>query len=125
MVLLDTHVLLWMLFDDSQLSTNAVYALQHQLCSVSIVSVWEIAIKTSLGKLKLPKTLQEICAECLKMGITILDITSEDCMTLQGLSWIHRDPFDRMILSQAIHGNMPVITHDGKMKRYDAVSIIW
>ena len=125
MVLLDTHALLWMLFDDGKLSPDAVAALRDALCCVSIASIWELAIKTSLGKLKLPKSLREIASECLSMGIVILDITVEDCICLKDLPWIHKDPFDRIIIAQAVTGHMPLVTHDGNIRRYDAVDIIW
>lgn len=125
MVLLDTHVLLWMLFDDSKLSERAIEALNQRECCASIASIWEIAIKISLGKLKLPKTVREIYDECLNMGIAFREITVEACIRLQELPWIHRDPFDRIIISQAMAENLSLITHDGNIHRYDGVDIIW
>ena len=89
MVLLDTHVLLWMLFDDGMLSRRAVETIQNNACAICIASIWEMAIKISVGKLKLPKSLAEIAAECESMGIEICGITVEDCMVLQSLPFNH------------------------------------
>lgn len=125
MVLLDTHVLLWMLFDDSQLSPKAVDAIKNNACEISIASIWELAIKTSIGKLKLPKSLAEITAECESMGIMISGITVRDCMVLQDLPWHHRDPFDRIIISHAIAGDMTLLSHDGNVQSYPDVDVIW
>ena len=119
MVLLDTHVLLWMLFDDSQLSVDAVAALQNNVCCISMTTIREMAIKMSLGKLILPKSIPEIVAECEAMGIQIVDITIEDCVCLRDLPLIHRDPFDRMLISHAMVENMPLVSHDQSIQKYE------
>jgi PIN domain nuclease of toxin-antitoxin system len=125
MVLLDTHVLLWMLFDDDKLSRRAIETLQNDACSISMASIWELGIKISIGKLKLPKTLAEITAQCESMGIEIHDITVEDCMCLQTLPWIHRDPFDRIIIAHAINRSTRLISHDENIHRYQEVDVVW
>lgn len=79
----------------------------------------------SLGKLRLPRSLREIVSVCSEMGIDIVDITAEDCICLDALPWVHRDPFDRIILSHAVTGHMPLITHDANFHRYDYPDIIW
>lgn len=84
-----------------------------------------MAVKTSLGKLRLPKTLFEIMDECVRMGIDIADMTMEDCVCVQGLPFVHRDPFDRMIISQAITEKMTLVTHDGLIRQYKEIETIW
>ena len=125
MVLLDTHVLLWMLFDEGKLSHRALETLKHNDLCISIASIWELAIKTSLEKLKLPRTLHEIAGACDHMGIDIIGISLKDCECLQKLPWIHRDPFDRIIVSHAIAENIPLVTHDANIHRYSAAKTIW
>lgn len=125
MVLLDTHVLLWILFDERQLSANAVTALQNNVCCISIATIWEMAIKMSLGKLVLPKTLSEIVALCDKMGILIVDITVEDCVCLHDLPLIHRDPFDRILISHAMVEHIPLVSHDSCIQKYENLTVIW
>lgn len=125
MVLIDTHVLLWLLFDDDKLSNTAKNALENNKCCVSIVSFWELALKTSLGKLRLPKTLSQILLECEKMAIDVVNVTFEDCLTVQTLPFIHRDPFDRMIISHAMMENMPLVTHDGNIHKYNTIEVVW
>ena len=109
MVLLDTHILLWTLFDEKQLTPKVVEIMENSDCCISIASMWELAIKMSRGKLRLPKTLREIADECALMGIEIVGISMEDCICLRSLPWIHKDPFDRIILSHAIAEHMPLI----------------
>lgn len=94
-------------------------------CCVSIASIWELSIKIGLGKLKLPRTLQEVAAECDSMGIDIVGISVNDCECLQTLPWIHRDPFDRMIIAHAISEDMTLVTHDANIHRYDGVKVLW
>lgn len=125
MVLLDTHVLIWMMFDDHQISKKALQAIETNDCCISIATIWEIAIKTSLGKLKLPKTLPEIAEKCADMGIDIVGISLEDCLCVQDLPLLHRDPFDRIIISHAVAEHIPLITHDMNIHRYGMVNCIW
>lgn len=99
--------------------------IQSNTCVLSIASIWEMAIKTSIGKLKLPKSLAEIAVECEAMGIEICGITVRDCMVLQNLPWNHRDPFDRIILSHAMAEGMPLISHDGNVRSYAGVDVVW
>ncbi len=125
MVLLDTHILLWTLFDEKQLTPKVVEIMENSDCCISIASMWELAIKMSRGKLRLPKTLREIADECALMGIEIVGISMEDCICLRSLPWIHKDPFDRIILSHAIAEHMPLISHDSFIQSYEGVQVIW
>jgi PIN domain nuclease of toxin-antitoxin system len=116
-LLLDTHVLLWWATDETRLppswrqligdSTNAVF--------VSSVSVAEIAIKASLGKLTAPKDLQ---ADLVDEGFEELSLNFDHAAMLRDLPWHHRDPFDRMLIAQALVEGLPVATMDPHFASY-------
>src|SRR2546428_540781 len=101
---LDTHTLLWFLTNDSNLSTRARSAIEDaaNATQVSAASLWEVAIKSALGKLKLPAPYADIFPRQLETnGFGLLPITPAHCATLSTLPFHHRDPFDRMLLAQA------------------------
>ena len=84
-----------------------------------------MSIKISLGKLYLSKTITEIATLCESTGIEILPIVPEDCEAIQTLPFIHKDPFDRIILAQSIHYAAPIITDDDKIRQYRMAKTIW
>lgn len=114
--LLDTHILIWALAGDSSLSKaqRAVVDSGEQKF-VSSVVLWEIATKTSAGKLTLPADLDDLLAET---GCLELPVTWEHARRLQTLPWLHRDPFDRMLLAQALVENLIIVTSDSDIRRY-------
>jgi PIN domain nuclease of toxin-antitoxin system len=124
--LLDTHTLLWMQDNHPSLSDNSIKILSDANNSlyVSIVSFWEITIKQSLGKLNLSYSLHELDAACAKSGVQILPITIKDLDILKNLSLIHRDPFDRLIISVAISHNLGLISKDEHFQKYP-LEVIW
>lgn len=124
--LLDTHTLLWMQDDNKTLSTTAREILEDSRCNLylSIASLWEISIKQSLGKLQLEYTLDELSESCLSNNILVLPIQLSALNILKNLPFIHRDPFDRIIVSTAIDMNFNLITKDLNLHRYDA-NIVW
>jgi PIN domain nuclease of toxin-antitoxin system len=124
--LLDTHTLLWMQDDNKTLSTTAREILEDSRCSLylSIASLWEISIKQSLGKLQLEYTLDELSESCLSNNILILPIQLSALNILKNLPFIHRDPFDRIIVSTAIDMNFDLITKDLNLHKYDT-NTIW
>ena len=124
--LLDTHTLLWMQDDNKTLSTAAREILEDSRCSLylSIASLWEISIKQSLGKLQLEYTLDELSESCLSNNILILPIQLSALNILKNLPFIHRDPFDRIIVSTAIDMNFDLITKDLNLHKYDT-NTIW
>jgi len=81
----------------------------------SIASLWEIAIKQSIGKLKINKAIQEI----IPLGISILDIKIPHVKIISDLPFHHKDPFDRMIIAQAINEKLIVLTDDKQFNKYD------
>ena len=124
--LLDTHTLIWYINGDEQLSENARKAIDQpdSVNFISIASLWEIAIKLSLGKLQLLSTYPEMYAQINDNNFEILPITFEDTLHLSTLSLHHRDPFDRMIIAQGITNKLTIISKDSHFSSYE-VSILW
>jgi PIN domain nuclease of toxin-antitoxin system len=117
--LLDTHVLLWWLANDPKLSVDIrkVISNPSNICFVSAVSIWEIAIKNSLGKLRQPDDLLAVLQD---NRFKILDISAVHCLRVGSLPWHHKDPLDRLLVSQALVGGFVLISVDVKFKLYDA-----
>lgn len=123
-LLLDTHTLLWSLQDSRRLSPTARrYLQQADAVYVSAVCLWEIAIKSQLGKLRAdPAALVEAIAAS---GFLELPVTWRHASALHGLPPLHRDPFDRMLVAQAITEPLRLITHDEALRPYsDLVTMI-
>ncbi|MGQ0540286.1 MAG: type II toxin-antitoxin system VapC family toxin [Blastocatellia bacterium] len=113
-VLLDTQILLWYLEGNQSLSRThrdlIVFADNEVL--VSIATLWEIAIKTSTGKLTISRSLTEILKQLSLQSIEILGVQPGHVLQVAKLAFHHRDPFDRMIIAQSKVEFLPVITHD-------------
>ncbi|UTC57817.1 type II toxin-antitoxin system VapC family toxin [Treponema sp. OMZ 305] len=125
MYLLDTHTLLWFLHDSPQLSKKALNIITtEQYIYVSSASLWEIAIKRSIGKLNFEYSFQQIETLCYEKNISSLHITSKHLDKLIELPNIHNDPFDRLLISQAITENFCLITKDSIIPQYQ-VETIW
>ena len=124
MLLLDTHVLLWALYDSSRLSSAAKDAISFSSCAVSIASLWELSIKHSLGKLDLRQSVVEIANTCAKHHIRLLEITPEHCQRIEALPFIHRDPFDRLLIAQALEENLAFVSKDQYAPQY-GVKTVW
>lgn len=127
--LIDSHVWLWAASEPKRLSREAASILRDPLniLNLSIASVWEIAIKVSKGKLDLSSTdsIDRIVTRVnADLGVTLLSITLEHVQETRQLPWIHKDPFDRMLIAQALTLHMPIITADPHFKNYD-VKTIW
>jgi PIN domain nuclease of toxin-antitoxin system len=124
--LLDTHTFIWFTENDSQLSETAR---QHIInienpCYLSVASIWEIVIKQSINKLGFSKTPSAIEQLCTSSNISLLDIKLEHLSALQNLPQIHSDPFDRLIVAQALSKNLTIITRDRSIPQY-AIATIW
>ena len=126
-LLLDTHSFLWFITGNEQLSDPArrlITDLDNQ-AFVSIVSLWEIAIKTSLGKLTLVRPFEELIPEQLTLNsIEVLPIGVPHLSVLITLPWHHRDPFDRLNIAQALAEDMPVISRDPSFPSY-SLHVLW
>ena len=116
-LLLDTHVLLWWLANDASLSPAAGALIRNpeNVIFVSAVSVWEIWLKESLGKLRLPDAFEEKLAA---QAFESLTLTASQTRHVALLPWHHRDPFDRMLVAQAITEKLVLLTADTILAAY-------
>ena len=122
--ILDTHTLLWGLYDSSELSYTVTQIMSKESCFISIASLWEMAIKSSLGKLNLSQSILTIYSKCTEYGIELIPIKPEHCELVVKLPFIHKDPFDRMIIAQASKEGMTILTKDAYIPIYN-VKTIW
>ena len=123
--LLDTHTLIWFLENDSRLpETTRTQIETTPDVFVSIVSLWEIAIKANIGKLTLSDSFSTIEPNLKKVGITQLPMTFADLEIYLSLPLYHRDPFDRLLISQEISHSLTFISRDRQVKPY-AVKQLW
>jgi PIN domain nuclease of toxin-antitoxin system len=122
-LLVDTRALLWWLTDDPVLSTTARAGIADPTNEplVSTASMWEIAIKRSLGKLTAPDDLPDIL---LDEGFTTLAIDAQAAWRVRALPPHHRDPFDRLLIAQAVTQQIPVVTADAPFAAYD-INLHW
>lgn len=122
-LLLDTHALLWWLADDPTLSEGAISAVAEARNSVyvSAVSAWEIAIKRSLGKLRAPEDLEN---QLRAHHFTPLPIQFSHALAVGKLSHHHRDPFDRLLIAQALAEGLTIVTRDTHVPRYGVDVIV-
>ena len=124
MYLLDTNALIYMLCSPKTLSKKAEeIILSEKEMYVSVVSLWEIAIKQFIGKLKISSTKEEIESLCSNRNISILQIKSAELEETKKLPPIHKDPFDRLIISQAKKNNLTIITADATIPKYDVKTV--
>ena len=126
-ILLDSYALLWWLDDDKRLSKRArsVIANADNTVFVSAASVWEIAIKTALGKLADPDgAVPRLPAILMERGMIALPISPTHAIEAASLPPIHRDPFDRMLVAQSKLESLALVTNDPIIKRY-GVKTVW
>lgn len=124
--LLDTHAFIWWDSDPARLSANAIAFIRDPANSiaVSVTSVWEILIKSDLGKLKLTTTLREILDRQRANGISLLSISVDHVLQLERFPRLHKDPFDRLIAAQAAFEQMVLISGDNVFANYP-VKVLW
>lgn len=123
--LLDTHALLWFLDGSDRLSGRAQVAIwDSDRLYVSIAAMWEIAIKQTAGRLEFTRSPSEIASICTARYIHILPILPEHLDLLRDLPMIHRDPFDRLMVAQAMWHGYALVTKDENIAKYD-VETIW
>jgi PIN domain nuclease of toxin-antitoxin system len=122
--LLDTHVAKWALEDKSKLSDTAKAIIDDvsvHLC-VSIVSAWEIAIKISVGKLDFTGDSALFLEKLRQFGVEILRIEGLHIQYLETLPFIHRDPFDRVLIATAKMEGLTILTADENIRKYDVLT---
>lgn len=124
-VLLDTHAFLWWCDDSPELSLAARNAMERNDCFVSMATFWEIAIKVSLGKLRLPGPIEKYLADQMQLnGFERMEIGFRHCVRVGKLTWAHRDPFDRLLASQALEERIPIVSRDPIFTQY-GLERIW
>lgn len=125
-LLLDTHAFLWFVAGDRRLGAAARRALDNPAAEpmLSIASVWEMAIKSSLKRLVLPAPVDEYVAEKLRSNLRLLPLELAHAAAVERLPFHHQDPFDRVLIAQALAEDLAVITRDRLFRKY-RVKTIW
>lgn len=117
-IIIDTHIFLWAVSEPEKLSTSQINIMNNPINTIFVSSITftEIMIKVSIGKLKVDfdpiKTAKD-------SGFTILDFSSKDSLALKNMPFHHKDPFDRMLISQSINRDYHIMSDDGKFENYD------
>jgi len=121
-ILLDTHIYLWAVIDDEKLTKEARKIItQASEVFISSASIWEISIKQALGKIEADISL--LASTIKEIGFIELPINSNHAVVLNDLPNIHRDPFDRILIAQAIYEPMHFLTADETFKKYSELVI--
>ena len=122
-LLLDTHAALWWLADDPRIGDEVVRQLTDDTNQVliSAVVVWEVAIKRSLGKLDAP---EGVAHTLLDAGAQPLPVTIDHAAAVERLPWHHRDPFDRLLVAQALTEDAAIVSRDNPLSQYGA-TVVW
>lgn len=127
-LLLDSHVILWHQEDDPRLPrhvSDLTARSDHLLC-ISIATFWELSIKASLGKLKFPGGIERIHGYWVEeYGAELVSIRLPHLLELSKLPQIHRDPFDRLLIAQALTENLTLVSGDPNIHQYPDLQILW
>lgn len=117
-IIIDTHIFLWALSDPSRIAEQKLEELKSlaNIIYVSSITIAEIMIKASIGKLQIEFDPVELA---LQSGFELLDFSGQDALLLQNLPFHHKDPFDRMLIAQSIANKYPIMTDDNKIKLYE------
>jgi PIN domain nuclease of toxin-antitoxin system len=128
-MVLDTHVLLWWVFDPDKLSPRATESLADMEQSggaVSSISIWEIGIKAKRGKLELPISVDELARRLVQSGVvTLLPVDTETWLHSLSLPWEHSDPADRVIVATALLQRASLLTKDAQIRAFPGVNCVW
>lgn len=124
--LVDTHVLLWYFNDSVNLSETALNVIEDINCQkfINIASLWEFSIKLSIGKLRFEGGLRQLLEIVEKNGFIVQPITQSHLSGIIDLPFIHRDPFDRLLIAAAKTDDMTLLTDDENILKYD-VQTYW
>ena len=123
--LLDTHAIIWHFESSSKLPQNITKIIYNpkNIIYISSISLWEIAIKMKLNKLDLSITLDDMLMRIKNSDINVLQIEDEYLQILSKLPFLHKDPFDRLLISTALVEDLKFITVDENIQKYDVVWI--
>ena len=121
-ILVDTHIFLWMLASPEKISEEKRYELESPANEIflSAVSVAELMIKHSIGKIRIDFDPVELAGQT---GLDLLDFTCAEALLLGNLPFHHKDPFDRMLIAQAMVNKLFLMTEDSKFRKYDCKTI--
>jgi PIN domain nuclease of toxin-antitoxin system len=124
-ILLDTHAVVWYLDGNEKLLPNHRHLIvdARNDIFVSTVTLWELAIKISIGRLETAKSLSDILVTLQKQGFEVLPIMPGHTLQVAALPYHHRDPFDRMLIAQSLVERLSLITYDSAFKSY-AVKVL-
>lgn len=125
--LLDTHAFLWWVSDDARLTQTArnIIGSRENECFFSVVSAWEIAVKSQIGRLELKISLSSFLTNTIQSNaFRVLPVGLTHALKLHTLQIHHRDPFDRMLVAQALEENLTLLSNDRKIKSYP-VDVLW
>jgi PIN domain nuclease of toxin-antitoxin system len=126
-LLLDTYAFLWWVADDERLSRTAAAAIADggNEVFVSAASAWEVVVKAGLGRLEVPEPVDRWLPDQLERNaFAPLPITMGHALGLSSLPPLHRDPFDRVLVAQAVHERMALVSGDGAFSGYP-VEVVW
>lgn len=126
--LLDTHIIIWALTEPQRLSTVARTLIENRsnVLLASAASAWEIGTKYRLGKLPLLEaTVLNYQSQLDNLGAETLSVTVSHALLAGQLAWSHGDPFDRMLVAQAMLEGVPLVTNDAALTTIDGVELIW
>ena len=125
-ILIDTHILVWALINPQRLSSRVVRLLsdRNNAILVSSATIWELGIKYHSGKMpEMVKILPRIEYHLARLGATALPIEHKHALMAASLPLLHRDPFDRMLVAQALTEGVPLVTSDEMLERYSVLTI--
>lgn len=125
--LLDTHAFLWMAGGDSCLGEAAATTIMRDEVDLylSVASVWELAIKSSLGRLTLHLPLEALVREQVEHNaLLVLDVRREHALRVESLPFLHRDPFDRLLVAQALEEGLTLLSRDEVLDGY-SIRRVW
>ena len=124
-IIIDTHAAIWLFEGNEKMSESTREILNDlkNMVYVSIASVWEVAIKISTGKLEFDGGIENFIDTIYRNEFELLNISPKHIKTVTGLPYIHRDPFDRMLVAQAIVEDMAIMTTDDNIIKYEIKSI--
>lgn len=122
-LLLDTHVLLWAVAEPAKIPETFRTRIEEAETEVlfSAASVWELAIKMQVGRIELPVSPEEIASAAVRMGFLELPVSAAHAASVRSLPLHHRDPFDRLLIAQALHEPARFLTADRALGRYSAL----
>jgi len=124
--LLDTHAIIWMVEGSSKMprAVKEIIASPVNIIGICAISIWEIAIKLDIGKLELSISLEELVELLRAKDFLFIQLEDEHLLGLSSLPMMHKDPFDRLLISTALAEEMSIITVDENIRKYD-VPWVW